>query len=147
MTQIELSVSESYVPDPVQPEPTGSVEHWAAAVRGAPEPCLVINSLSIVVAASPSACALLGFDAEKGAAGLHLFSGSLRLLDFTAAGDAIADSEMEKIPPVLACSSGRLARALLRVQSGAEVLTVDAISAPLFDGHTPAGSLTFFSKI
>jgi PAS domain-containing protein len=147
VTQIELSVSESFVPDPVQPVPTGSVEHWATAVRDAPEPCLVINSLSIVVAASPSACALLGFDVAKDAAGLHLFSGALRLLDFTAAGAALSDSDMEKIPPVLACSSGRLARGLLRVQSGAEVLTVDAIATPLFDGHTAAGSLTFFSKI
>jgi hypothetical protein len=147
VTQIEFSVSEPFVPDPVQPKPTGSVEHWAVAVRDATEPCLVINCLSIVVAASPSACTLLGFDAEKDAAGLHLFSGALRLLDFTSAGAPISDSDMEKIPPVLACSSGRLARGLLRVQSGAEVLTVDAIATPLFDGHTSAGSLTFFSKI
>jgi hypothetical protein len=147
VTQIELSVSESFVPDPVQPAPTGSVEHWADAVRDATEPCLVINSLSIVVAASPTACTLLGFDAEKDPAGLHLFSGALRLLDFTSAGAALSDGDREKIPPVLACYSGRLARGLLRVQSGSEVLTVDAISTPLFNGHTPAGSLTFFSKI
>jgi PAS domain-containing protein len=141
---VELSVSESFAE---AAEPTSSLEHWATAVSTASEPCLVVDSISMIVAASPAACTLLGFDTQADAVGRHLAAGVLRLLDFTSAGAPLPDSEMEKIPPVLAYSSGRLARGLLRVQSGAEVRTVDAIASPLFDGRKVVGSLTFFSQI
>jgi hypothetical protein len=103
--------------------------------------------MSLIVAASPAACTLLGFADQADAVGCHLFAGTLRLLDFTSAGGPLPDSEIEKIPPVLACSSGRLARGLLRVQAGEEIRTVDAIAAPLFDGKRVVGSVTFFSQI
>ena len=151
MAQIELSLSEEpLAPEAITPESTGSLEHWAAAVASAGEPCLVLAALtSEIVAVSPAAAAMLGFTDENGGLGIgmHLFAGILKLLDFTSAGARLPDSEMEKIPPVLACSSGRLARGLLRVQAGEDVRTVDAVSAPLFDGRKVVGSLTFFSQI
>ncbi len=144
MAHVELSVS----PEAAVPEATGSVEHWATAVARASEPCLVLDALSSeIVALSPAAATMLGFSDQAAAVGLHLFAGVLRLLDFSSAGARLPDSEMEKIPPILACTSGRLARGLLRVQAGEEIRTVDAIATPLFDGRKVVGSLTFFSQI
>jgi len=147
VAHVELSVSESFAADGVPMEPTSSLEHWAGAVSTATEPCVVVDSFSMIVAASPAACTLLGFATQADAVGRHLVAGVLRLLDFTSEGGPLPESEMEKIPPVLAYSSGRLARGLLRVQSGGEVRTVDAIASPLFDGRKVVGSLTFFSQI
>jgi hypothetical protein len=126
---------------------TGSLERWGATAARAVEACLVIDTLSTIVAASASACTLLGFACPAAALDRSLFAGVLRLLDFTSPGAALTDGDLEKIPPVLACSSGRLARGLLRVRSGDEVLTIDAIATPLFDRATVVGSLTFFSEI
>jgi len=147
VAHVELSVSEPFAPGTIPAEPTSSLAHWAPAVASASEPCLIIDSVSTIVSASPSGCALLGFATQAEAQGCHLFAGVLRLLDFTSAGAPLPDSEIEKIPPVLACSSGRLARGLLRVQSGTEIRTVDAIATPLFDMRKVVGSLTFFSQI
>jgi hypothetical protein len=142
---VELSLSESTEPD-VVPAPATSVEHWAMAVSEAAEPCLLIDSLSMIVAASASACALLGFEDQGHAVGRHLFAGVVRIIDF-GDGEKLPDSEIEKLPSVLAYSSGKLARGLLRVQVAGEIRTLDAIATPLFDGQKPVGSLTFFSSI
>jgi PAS domain-containing protein len=139
---VELSVSEPATPE-VVPQPASSTEHWVAAVSGAAEPCLVIDSLSMILAASPSACSLLGFEDQEHAVGRHLFA--VRLIDF-GEGAALPDSELEKIPPVLARSSGRLARGLLRVQSNGETRSIDAVSTPLFDGKKVVGSLSFLAE-
>jgi hypothetical protein len=148
VAHVELSVSEPFAPGTIPAEPTSSLAHWAPVVASANEPCLIIDSISIIVSASPSACALLGFANQADAQSRPLIAaGVLRLLDFTSAGAPLPDSEIEKIPPVLACSSGRLARGLLRVQSGPEIRTVDAIATPLFDVRKVVGSLTFFSQI
>ncbi|OLB80095.1 MAG: hypothetical protein AUI14_08030 [Actinobacteria bacterium 13_2_20CM_2_71_6] len=147
MAHVELSLSESFTPDADASVPSGSLAHWAATVSGAVEPCLVINGLSEIVAISPAASTMLGFTDQAVAVGCHLFAGVIRLLDFTSAAARLPDSDIEKIPPILACSSGRLARGLLRVQAGDEVSTVDAIATPLFDGRKAVGSLTFFSQI
>jgi hypothetical protein len=150
VAHVELSVSEPFVPPQArdfQPELTGSLKRWGATAAQATEACLVIDSLFTIVAASASACALLGFACPDAALHRSLFAGVLQLLDFTSPGAALTDGDLEKIPPVLACSSGRLARGLLRVRSADEVLTIDAIATPLFDGTSAVGSLTFFSEI
>ena len=56
---------------------------------------------------------------------------------------------MEKIPPLLAIRSKRLARGLMRVQiDGPEPhLTVDAIATPLMAADQVVASLTFFSPV
>lgn len=127
--------------------PLGSLERWAAAARTAREPCLVIDELHRIVVASTGACELLGLGDPDAAVGLSLFAGVLRLVDFTAAAAPLSDGELEKIPPVLAFTSERLARGLLRIQSGDTLITVDAIATPLSDGPKTVGSLTFLVRI
>jgi hypothetical protein len=148
VAHVELSLSEPFVPPPEDgPDPGGALGRWAAAAAEADEPCMVIDAYSAIVALSRSACTLLGFRDQESAVHRHLFGGVLRLLDFTANPTALADGDLEKIPPILAFSSGRLARGLIRAQSGGEIRTLDAIATPLLDGDQVVGSLTFFSQI
>jgi hypothetical protein len=153
VAHVELSLSEPFV-DPgrdTPPEGGGSLQRWARAVAEADEPCLVLEHASVVVesvimAVSPAAARMLGFPDLDSAVGRRLFD-VLQLVDFTSSPLALPGGDLEKIPPVLASSSGRLARGLLRVRTPDEVLTVDAIATPLFDAGRPVGSLTFFSQI
>jgi hypothetical protein len=153
VAHVELSLSESFAPQPrstVDVEPGGSVERWAATVACAAEPCLVIDSEALIVATSASCCTLLGLGDPESAHGRFLLGGVLRLVDFTANKGELTEAEIDKIPPLLALSSGRLARGLMRVHDGADGrfdATVDAIATPLWDGTTVVGSLTFFSAI
>jgi hypothetical protein len=59
------------------------------------------------------------------------------------------EPEIERIPPLLAIRSGRLARGLMRVQTdvGDAHLTVDAIATPLLVDGEVVASLTFFSAV
>jgi hypothetical protein len=140
---VELSVSE---PNAVRrPPEESSLDRWADAVAAAGEPCLVIDAEATIVALSPAAHELLGLNGD--AVGRSIADGVLRLLDFSPGGGDLGDGELGKIPPLLALSSARLARGLLRVDRAGEVCTLDAIAAPLVDGGQVAGSLTFFSQI
>ncbi len=149
MAHVELSLSESVVPPQTRATQAvvGSLDRWGATCAQAAEPCLVLDSLSTIVAVSRAGCQVLGFAAPKLAIRRSLFAGIIQLLDFTSPASALPDGDLEKIPPVLACSSGRLARGLLRVRSGEHVLTLDAIATPLFDGGEPVGSLTFLARV
>jgi hypothetical protein len=165
VAHVELSLSESFVPQPRQPDPAvpsagdGAVpqpatcpadglEKWAATVATAAEPCLVIDKGAMIIAASASCHRLLGLGPTGAAVGRFLVDGVIRLVDFTAARGQLAETEVDKIPPLLALSSGRLVRGLMRVHDGGELdATVDAISAPLYEGANVAGTLTFFSAI
>lgn len=145
MAHVELSLTEPLVPK-VSPDPASSVEHWVAAVSCAIEPCIIIDSLSMLRAASPAACIMFGLGDQETAVGRHLFGGVLHLLDF-GDGAALPDIDREKIPPILAYNSGKLSHGLLRVEAGGKVLTLDAIATPLFDGRQVIASLTFFSQV
>jgi len=153
VAHVELSLSESFAPrarPPGELAGAGSVPRWAAMVAEATEPCLVIDAEALIVATSDSCCALLGLGDPETTVGRFLLDGVLRLVDFTAARGELTEAEIDKIPPLLALSSGRLARGLMRVHDGAEGgldATVDAIATPLWDGTTVVGSLTFFSAI
>ncbi len=153
MAHVELSISEAFVSEAratLQPERLGSLELWAPTVAAAGEPCMLIDAEMAIVAISESACQLLGLGSPVDATGESLLEGVLRLVDFTQARTELPDTEIEKIPPMLAISSGRLARGLLRVQSGVvegEAATVDAIATPLHDGGAVSGSLTFFCEV
>jgi hypothetical protein len=152
VAHVELSISEAFVPGAratFQPERLGSLELWAPTVAAAGEPCMLIDTEMAIVAISESACQLLGLGSPGDATGESVLEGVLRLVDFTQARTELPDTEIEKIPPVLAISSGRLARGLLRVQSGTEgeAATVDAIATPLHDDDEVSGSLTFFCEV
>lgn len=152
MAHVELSLPESFVPSasPSTPQETDNFRRWCATVAAAIEPCLLIDLHTTIEAVSASCCELLGLGTPEKAVGQQLLEGELRLLDFTAARAELPEQETEKIPPLLALSSGRLARGLLRVRSGdagGSAATVDAIATPVITQGIVAGSLTFFSKV
>lgn len=121
---------------------------WAASVAGATEPSLVLTADAVIVAASPSCAELIGLGDPATVPGMPIRDAVPQLVDFTESLGQLDHTEADKIPPLLAISSGRLARGLMRVIcSGGKVRTMDAIATPLWDGTTLAGSLTFFSKI
>ncbi|GIF71082.1 PAS domain-containing protein [Asanoa siamensis] len=131
------------------PAPPTSFDRWAETVFAADEPCLVIDAEMTIVAASASCCELLGLADPRAAVGRPLLDAGLRLVDFTAARTELTNIEVDKIPPLLAVTSGRQARGLLRVQShhGEGDATVDAIATPLHVEGAVAGSLTFFATV
>ncbi|MGW4499276.1 hypothetical protein ACWENR_11775 [Micromonospora sp. NPDC004336] len=152
MAHVELSLSEVFVPAAGTSTEQGSDNfgQWSSTVSHADEPCLLIDAGTRVVAVSAAGCELLCLGAPEDVIGLPLLGGGLRLLDFTANPRELTEQELDKIPPLLALSSGRLARGLLRVQAasaGAADATVDAISTPVLTHGSVAGSLTFFSEV
>ena len=126
-----------------------SFRRWAETVEAADEPCLVIDEAMTIVAASPTCCALLGLTDPATAVGVPLLDAGLRLVDFTAARSELTEPEIDKIPPLLAVSSGRQARGLLRIHRSGDNgdATVDAIATPLLVDGRVAGSLTFFAEV
>lgn len=154
VAHLEMSLTEPFAipaselaalsPDDLIPS---TVDHWADAVDRATEPCIVIDARAIVAAASPAACRLLGFVDPSAAVGVCLHDGVLPLIDFAATASPLPDTELAKIPPVQALLSERLARGLLRVRLGGDVVTIDAVATPLLEGATVVGSLTFFCTV
>jgi PAS domain-containing protein len=141
---VELSLSEAYVPRAEEPVES-TLDRWSNAVADAAEACLVINADTVITALSPACAQVLGLTEDP--IGRQLLDGVLRLLDF-GHGGALTDAEVGKIPPLLALSSGQLARGLFRVVCDhGETATVDAIATPLRDESEIVGSLTFLSPI
>jgi hypothetical protein len=148
VAHVELSLSEVFGEAPAEQE-SDNVGQWSGTVSRAAEPCLLIDADTCVVAISSSGCDLLCLGAPEDVIGLPLLEGGLRLVDFTASPSELTEQETDKIPPLLALHSGRLARGLLRVRRpGTDAgTTVDAISTPVLTGASVAGSLTFFSVV
>jgi PAS domain-containing protein len=149
VAHVELSLTESFVPQAVHEEAdaTGSLQRWSAVLRQAAEPSLVIDARVTIIGISASCCELLGLGDPAVAVGRSLLD-EVRLIDFTANQGELSEPEMANIPPLLAITSGRLARGLLRVlRLGQPPSTVDAISTPLRDGDEVVGSLTFFAEV
>jgi hypothetical protein len=156
VAHLEMSLSDPYAPvipraaRPVDPDigvSTRSIDRWVDAADGATEACLVIDSGAVIVSASEPACELLGFATPASAIGRSLFDEVLPLLDFTSAATPLPGTEMIKIPSIQALHSERLARGLIRVRSGPDVVTVDVVAAPLWEGGRVIGSLTFFCVV
>jgi hypothetical protein len=129
----------------VVPHPPDPLSIWTQAVANAGEPCLVIDADAYVVAMSPACVGLLGLPGPP--LGKLLYREALHLIDFSSEAGALTDNEVAKIPPLLALSSARLARGLIRVACGDSVSTLDAIAAPIGATGTVAGSLTFLSPV
>jgi hypothetical protein len=152
VAHVELSLSGAFVPQartPAEAEFLAGIGRWTSTVATAPEPCLVIDVTTRILAVSPSASELLRLGKPAEAVGQQLLGGMLRLIDFTAGGGELPELEVEKIPPLLAIRSERLARGLMRVQpaTGGQALTVDAIATPLSQDDQVVASLTFLSAI
>lgn len=140
MAHVELS---SICP-PVAGE---SLRGWGGLVHRAPEPCLVLDRSGHIVACSRACAYLLGVPDAVAAVGRPLLDGATHLVDFTAAGSRLSEWELGRVPPLLALTTGGLARGLLRLRSPHGIRTVDAVATPLRDGADVAGSLTFFLEI
>jgi hypothetical protein len=152
VAHVELSLSGAFVPQartPAESEFVSGIDRWTSTVSSAVEPCLVIDYTSTIIAVSTSCCELLALGNAADAVGQPLLGGVLRLIDFTAGRSELTEPETEKIPPVLAISSRRLARGLMRVQPGGRGVdvTVDAISTPLWEAGQVVASMTFFSPV
>ncbi len=145
MPHVELSLSEPALNALVGR--AGAVARWAGPAAVAEEPCLVLDASGGVAAASPSCRMLLGLCETDDLDGRGLLDGVLALVDFTAAQGRLADWELERIPPLMALTTGGLARGLLRYRVGDTIHTVDAVSTPLWDGADVVGSLTFFCRV
>ena len=151
MAHVELSLSGAFVPQartPSEAEFVPSIERWTSTVATADEPCLVIDSGGLILAVSPSCSELLGLGKTGEVLGQRL-SSVLQLTDFTAGAGPLEEPEAEKIPPLMAVRSERLARGLLRVLPGGvePPLTFDAVSTPLLSSGRVVGSLTFLSPV
>jgi hypothetical protein len=121
------------------------LQPWADAIVRAADPCLILDTDAVVIAISAALRELLDLHADV--SGRDLLDGVLQPLDF-ADGGLLDDAEIGKIPPLLALTSRRLARGLLRVRCADGPCTLDAIATPLTDGNEAiAGSLTFFSRV
>jgi hypothetical protein len=152
VAHVELSLSGAIVPQartPAEAEFVATIDRWTSTVATAVEPCLVIDVATRILAVSRSGSELLGLGLPPEVVNQPLVGGVLRLIDFTAGGGELDEPETEKIPPLLAIRSQRLARGLMRVQTGGldGPLTVDAIATPLLDGDQVVASLTFFSAV
>jgi hypothetical protein len=140
--RVELSITDL---GPVIPPPPDPLGHWVRAVAGAVEPCLVIDKRAVIVAMSQPCVAMLSLPGAP--VGASLREGPLKLIDFGAGGDTLTENEVGKVPPILAVTSGRLARGLIRVRCDGSVYTLDAIATPIGPSTAVAGSLTFFSAV
>jgi PAS domain-containing protein len=151
VAHVELSISDPHLARPSDlTDPSAesmvesSLDRWAATVAEAAEPSLVIDDKAVIVAVSASFEDLLGL--TESAIDRPLVDGVLQLLDF-GDGGALDASEINKTPPLLALSSGRLARGLVRVRCASGPRTFDAIATPLLQDGQVVGSLTFFSTV
>jgi hypothetical protein len=151
MTHIELSLSPlgpSSQPAASSLGFTGPLASWAGSVAGAEEACLVIDTDGLIVAASAPCALLFCLSQPDGLTGRRLLDPAvLTLIDFTARGSEMGEPEREQIPPLLALSSGQLARGLMRIRNRAGIKTLDAIATPLHAGKSVAGSLSFFAEV
>ncbi len=142
MPRVELSITDL---GPVVAPPPDPLGHWVRAVAGAIEPCLVVDKRAVIIAMSDMCVALLGLTHSP--VGASLREGPFKLIDFSAGGDKLSEHEVEKVAPILAIKSGRLARGLIRVRCDSSVVTLDAIATPIGSPKAVAGSLTFFSPV
>jgi hypothetical protein len=147
VAHVELSWTESATSPTSRTPQWNTVDRWSAAVDSANEPCVVIDSYANIAAASVSASRLLGFSSPRAALGACLYDRALPLLDFTAEGVGLSTDDIQRIPPIMALTSGLLARGVLRVRLGGDIVTMDAVSTPLLDGDVVVGSLTFFCVV
>ncbi|HEY8452612.1 MAG: hypothetical protein FWJ70_11050 [Micromonosporaceae bacterium] len=151
MTHVELSLTDAAAvlrPHPAT-GPWPGLDRWASVAADALEPCLVLDAHATLVAVSPAAAALTGITDPVAALGQNLREVIGPLLDFGPHPGPLPEQEVERIPPLLALSSGMMARGLLRIgdRSGGRPVTLDAVSTPLTDGAGVVGSLTFLARI
>jgi hypothetical protein len=148
---VELSLTDasSTLPQAAPADADEALARWCATVADASEPCLVLDAQATIAAASVSAAEMLGLGPTAAAHGRLLREAIAPLIDFTAACAPLDEIEISMMPPLLAISSRRMARGLIRMAwpDTGTVSTLDAITTPLVHGTDVIGSLTFFARI
>jgi PAS domain-containing protein len=145
-----LAAEESTDPRIVAREPELRVEPlaaWVAVASGSVDACLVLDDRGRVAGCSQPAGELLG-ELPKEMVGRPLVGDVIEVVDFSAQAGP-GDSYALRIPPLLALTSERPTRGLLRVRHGnGRRVTLDAVSAPVHAvGGILAGSVSFFTAI
>jgi len=135
---VELSVS------PPSRSWISSMERWTAPVADATEACLVIDDHEQIRAISPALRTILGLTIEVVGQKLR---DVVDFLDFAAGAGDLNSVEANKLAPLLALNTGRLARGLIRTKVGDDFCTLDAIATPIVQAGTTTGSLTFFIPV
>lgn len=150
MPHVELSLIDSRrLPTPAPVPLDDSLLRWAAVVTHAAEPSLVVDRDSVIVAVSEPCVEMLGCGDGANRPGSRLQDALPHLVGFTDPPHKLDSAEADKIPPLLAISSGALARGLMRVQRPptGHIRIMDAIATPLWQGKHVVGSLTFFAAV
>lgn len=138
MPHVDISVS------PPSASWVSPLERWKTAVTDATEACLVIDDHEQIRAVSPALRTILGLKPDVVGQKLR---DVVDFLDFAAGAGDLNSVEANKLAPLLALNTGRLARGLIRAKVGAESCTLDAIATPIVQAGTTTGSLTFFSPV
>jgi len=147
VAHVDLSLSDLYEADPPRGRLEGSLELWSLAAGSAQEH---VYWSTRPASWSPRRPAVARSSASRPTTrrAARWSTGCSGLLDFNTISGELPGWEVDKIPPLLAITTGGLARGLLRVPGiGGGISTVDAISVPLRDGLDVVGSLTFFSLV
>jgi len=152
MAHIELSLAPADAAPETVPglRVVGRARHldaWLEAVSEAEEPCLLLDAGGVMIGVSPPCVKLLCAESADGLLGRGLLEDVVDLVDFTAARERLGEQQLERLPPLLALTSGALARGLLRIRTGDEARTLDAVAAPLRAHGQLVGSLTFFHRV
>jgi hypothetical protein len=123
---------------------THPLEQWRVAVSSAASPSLLVDADGVVQAMSRRGAELLSVRLTwaLGRPVLQLLS----LVDFHSG--APTQEYAQRIPPLVAVEARLLSRGLFRIAGALGPLTIDAVSAPLYDGEGGlAGSITFFADV
>jgi len=151
VVHLELSLSSVDIIDELvssqrTPGVVPALAAWHSAVAGAEEPCLLLDAEGMIAGVSAPCVSLLGALAAEQLLGRGMLD-DLDLVDFTAVPQPLLPMQLARIPPLLALSSGTLARGLLRIRSGPDIRILDAVATPLRGAGEVVGSLTFFHPV
>jgi PAS domain-containing protein len=120
---------------------------WSEVVSDAEEACLLLDVDGVVTAVSDAFLVLTGIPDRSAVVGRGLLDDILDLIDFSASGARLTESDLDRIPPLQSLRSGTLARGLVRICAEGAVRTMDAVTTPIRERGELAGSLTFFVRI
>jgi two-component system, sensor histidine kinase and response regulator len=119
-------------------------EAWRVAVSSAVSAVVLLDVAGVVHAISRAAGDLIGTRVTR-ALGRPVLD-LLTLVDFHSG--APTREYAQRIPPLVTIESELLSRGLFRVRRDGGLVTIDAVSAPVYDAdHRLVGSITFLSDV
>lgn len=146
MSLASVDITDELIPSQRTPGAVHGLEAWHRAVAEAEDPCLLLDAEGMIASVSMPCVQLLGAYAPEQLLGRGMLD-DLDLVDFTATPQPLLPLQLARIPPLLALSSGTLARGLLRIRAGTDIRILDAVATPLRGQGEVVGSLTFFHPV